>query len=244
MNLIKDGHIHNHRGLIGVEATIIIIAVVLVAAVLAYVILNMGFSTSQKAKTTIGSTLTSASSNVEIVGKVIATSYRPPGGTASLNVTSFPIKIAPSGESVNLDQSITAIKYLSNQITYDNIYNGTLNALSQPTFINLQTATNAAGTYNVAVGGKLISQSPFQGGDLDTDDWPVETTAFIYWIVQSNTNDVLDVGEHANLVVVFAAGDRPEYLDKMRIELILASGASLTVERTVPAIYNEVVDLG
>jgi len=237
MNLRKDGHDHSHRGLIGLEATIIIIAFVLVAAALAFVVLNMGFSTAQKAKTTIGSTLSSTSDSLEVEGKVIATSYRPTGGTGSLNVTSIPIKIAGGGDSVNLDPTITAVKYLSNQITYDDIYAGTLQATD--VFNSLETATAEA----LILG--YISEDPFQGGaDADSDDWPRETTAFIYWTISANTNDILEAGEHANLVVVFAASDRPEHLDKIRVELILAGGASLTVERAVPLIFNEVVDLG
>jgi len=245
MNLIKNGHYHTHRGLIGIEASVVLIAFVLVAATLTYVVLNTGFFTAQTAKTAIGSTLASTSDSLEVEGKVIAASYMPPGGTPSLNITSIPITIAGGGDSVNLDPARTAIKYLSHQITYDDIYNGTLNAKAQPTYVSLRTATNAAAQYDVAVGGKLISLSPFQGGtDADTDDWPFETVAFIYWTVQANTNDILEAGEHANLAIVFAAGDRPEYLDKIRVELIQASGASLVVERAVPIIENEVIDLG
>ncbi len=234
MNLIKEGHDHSHRGIVGLEASIIIIAFVLVAAALLFVVLNMGFSTTQKTKTVIGSTLTSTSNSLEVEGKVIASSYMPPGGTSSLNVTSIPIKIIPSGESVNLDPSSTAIKYLSNLISYDDIYAGTLNtAADGPTFSSLRTAVDGAfdETY--------IDVDPFTDAG-----WPTETTAFIYWTLQSDTYDVLDVGEHANLVVVFAAGDRPENLDKIRVELIQASGSSLTVERVVPLIENKVVDLG
>jgi len=245
MNLVKNGHRHKHRGIIGLEATIVIIAFVIVAAGLAFVVLNMGFSTTQKAKTTISSTLSSTSGNLLIEGKVVASSYQPPGGTSSLNVTSIPIKISSNDGSVNLDPSVTAVKYLSNQITYDDIYNGTLNAKAKSTYNSIRAATNAAATYDIAVGGKLVSLSPFQGGtDADTDDWPAETVAFIHWTVQSNTNDHLEIGEHANLVIVYAAQDRPEYLDKIRVEIILTGGASLTVERVVPLIQNEVVDLG
>jgi len=231
MNLRKDGQDHSHRGLIGLEAAIIIIALVLVAAALAFVVLNMGISTAQKAKTTIGSTLTSTSVSLEVEGTVIASSYRPPGGTGSLNVTSIPIKIAGGGGSVNLDPTITAVKYLSNQITYDDIYAGTLQATG--VFNSVETATGEALNLN------YIDVDPFADAG-----WPRETTAFIYWTVSANTNDVIEAGEHANLVVVFAASDRPEQLDKIRVELILAGGASLTVERAVPLIYNEVVDLG
>jgi len=235
MNLIQKGHRHTHRGIIGIESAIVLIAFVIVAAALAFVVLNMGFTTAQKAKTTIVSTLAEAGSSLEIEGKVIASSYQPGGGaSSSLNVTSFPIKIAGSGDSVNLDPSITAIKYLSNLITYDNIYGGTLNPT---TYSSLETATNAAAPV-------IISQSPYQGGDAGADDWPLETTAFIYWTVAKNTNDILEAGEHANLAIAFASGDRPQELDSIRIEIIPPSGASLTITRQVPNITTEVVDLG
>jgi len=239
MNLIQKGHRHTHRGIIGVESAIVLIAFVIVAAALAFVVLNMGFSTTQKAKTTIVSTLAEAGSSLEIEGKVIASSYQPGGGiTSSINVTSIPIKIAGSGDSVNLDPALTAIKYLSNTITYDDIYSDTLNSVG--IFSTLESATNQADISNIFLG-----DSPYLGGnDADTDDWPISTTAFIYWTVQSNTNDILEAGEHANLAIVFAASDRPQELDTIRVEVIPPTGASLTIERQIPNITTEIVDLG
>jgi flagellin FlaB len=238
MNLIQKGHRHTHRGIIGIESAIVLIAFVIVAAALAFVVLNMGFSTTQKAKTTIVSTLQQAGSSLEVEGKVIGSSYIPGGGAASgLNATSIPIKISGGGDSVNLDPALTAIKYLSNQITYDNIYAGTL--ISTGTYNSLETATAAATTAN------YISLDPFQGGaDADSDDWPLETAAFIYWTVASNGNEILESGEHANLAIVFAVGDLPAELDTIRAELIVSSGAALTIERQVPNLTTEVVDLG
>jgi len=237
MNLIQKGHRHTHRGIIGIESAIVLIAFVIVAAALAFVVLNMGFATTQKAKTTIVSTLSEAGSSLEVEGRIIASSYQPIGSPASLNVTSIPIKIVGSGDSVNLDPATTAVKYLSNSITYDDIYNGTL---SPNTFNTLESATNNADAINVFQG-----QSPYLGGtDPDSNDWPTRTTAFVYWTVQANTNNILEAGEHANLAIAFAAGDRPAELDKIRVEIISPTGASLTVERTVPNITTEVVDLG
>ena len=237
MNLIQKGHRHTHRGIIGIESAIVLIAFVIVAAALAFVVLNMGFATTQKAKTTIVSTLAEAGSSLEVEGKVIASSYQPAVGSSSLNVTSIPIKIAGGGDSINLDPAITAVKYLSNQITYDNIYGGTLNSLNPPTYSSLEEATNAASP-------QFFSLSPYEGGDGDSDDWPLRTTAFVYWTVQANTNDILEAGEHAVLAIAFAAGDRPQELDTIRVELIVASGAALTIERQIPNITTEVVDLG
>jgi len=239
MNLIQKGHGHTHRGIIGIESAIVLIAFVIVAAALAFVVLNMGFSTTQKAKTTIVSTLQQAGTSLVVEGKVIGSSYIPGGGAASgLNATSIPIKITGGGDSVNLDPSITALKYLSNQITYDDIYAGT--TISTGTYNSLESATGAAGP----LGLNYFSEDPFQGGDVGTDDWPLETTAFIYWTVSANGNEILEAGEHANLAIIFAKGDLPTELDTFRAELILASGAALTVERNIPNLTSEVVDLG
>jgi len=242
MNLIQKGHRHTHRGIIGVESAIVLIAFVIVAAALAFVVLNMGFSTTQKAKTTIVSTLQQAGSSLEVEGKVIGSSYIPGGGlTSGLNATSIPIKISGGGDSVNLDPTKTAIKYLSNQISYDDIYNGTLNSIAAGPFTSLESATNAAAA---PVNGGIISESPYSISGGGTSNWPVETVAFIYWTVQANTNDILESGEHANIAVIFAIGDIPAELDTVRIELIVSSGAALTVERNIPNLTTEVVDLG
>ena len=231
----NDGH--SHRGLIGLEAALIIIALVIVAAAMAVVVLNMGIFTAQEARTAIGATLRGTESILVVEGKVIASSYQA-SNPSSLNATSIPIKIARGGVSVNLDPGVTAVKYQSNLITYDDIYAGTL---MPDTYTSLQTAMFAA----QAVPFQYIDEDPFQGGnDADSDDWPDETTAFIYWTLSANTNEILEVGEHAVLAIVFAAGDRPEYLDEIRVEIILQSGATLTVERKVPVITNEVVELG
>ena len=234
MNLIQKGHGHTHRGIIGIESAIVLIAFVIVAAALAFVVLNMGFSTTQKAKTTIVSTLQQAGTSLVVEGKVIGSSYIPGGGLSSgLNATSIPIKITAGGDSVNLDPSITAVKYLSNQITYDNIYAGTLQAVS--TFSSLETATGAAANPPF----DYITVDPFTDAG-----WPRETTAFIYWSIAANSNDILEAGEHANLAIIFARGDLPAELDTFRAEVILASGAALTVERNIPNLTSEVVDLG
>jgi len=71
LNLIQKGHRHTHRGIIGIESAIVLIAFVIVAAALAFVVLNMGFSTTQKAKTAIIAALEEAGSTLEVKSKII-----------------------------------------------------------------------------------------------------------------------------------------------------------------------------
>src|SRR5574342_114672 len=141
MNLIRKGHRQSHRGVIGVESAIVMIAFVIVAAALAFVVLNMGSSTTQKAKTAIVSSLGEASSSLEVAGKVTAI-----GDTtlSNLRVVSIPLRVASGGESINLQNTTASIKYMSNSKEYDNIYASALTGSAFSTYSNVTTAFTAA----------------------------------------------------------------------------------------------------
>jgi flagellin FlaB len=238
MNLIRKGHRKSHRGVIGVESAIVMIAFVIVAAALAFVVLNMGFSTTQKAKTTIVSSLGEASSSLQISGKVKGigcTSSTKGCSTPYLNATIIPLKIASGGDSVNLQLSTASVKYISNSKSFDNIYQGPLAASS--TYNNATAAFTAAATASV---------TGFTSGVTNpvTKVLPSQTVAIVYWAVTGNTNAILDDGEHAVLAIAYGNNDRPAALDKIRVEVITPTGAALTVERNVPIITNTIVDLG
>jgi len=238
MKLVRKGHRHAHRGIIGIESAIVMIAFVIVAAALAFVVLNMGFSTTQKAKTTIISSLGEASSALSVSGKVIGiactTAASGCGTTSYLNATGIPIKIASGGNAVDLDPARTQVKYLSNTVEYDNIYVGTLNTTTPS---SLEAAWNDAET----VGYVGAQANP-------VNDGLGKTMAFVYWSVSLGAqNSVLDTGEHAVLTIGFDSentDERPTSLDKMRVEVIVATGSSLTVERDVPSLTNLITDLG
>ena len=238
MNLIRKGHRKSHRGVIGVESAIVMIAFVIVAAALAFVVLNMGFSTTQKAKTTIVSGLSEASSSLEIAGKVKGigcTSSTKGCSTPYLNATLIPLKIASGGDSVNLQVATASVKYISNSKSFDNIYVGPLAAST--TYANSTVAFTAAATASMT-GFTSNLTNPV------TKSLPSQTAAIVYWTVAANSNAILDDGEHAVLAIAYGNNDRPTALDKVRVEVITPTGASLTVERNVPNITNTIVDLG
>ena len=70
----------------------------------------------------------------------------------------------------------------------------------------------------------------------------------IYWAVSQQSpgpvNSILEQGEHAVLSVAWDAGEEPVSLEKIKIELTITGGATLTVEREVPNISSRVIDLG
>jgi len=227
MNLIRKGHRHNHRGIIGIESAIVLIAFVIVAAALAFVVLNMGFATTQKAKTSIVATLAEAGSSLEISGKVFAFQDAP--GAEDVLMIGIPIQVASGGESVLLDPAFTAVKYVDSDVTYDDIYEG----VSNGPYVSGETGLAGCILDTAMLTNVITTVAPH-----------ATTMACIYFTVDNNANNILDQGEHAVLAVVFDATDDPAALDRIKIELIPPSGATLTVERQIPNLSTSFVDLG
>jgi flagellin FlaB len=219
------------RGVIGIESAIVMIAFVIVAAALAFVVLNMGFSTTQKAKSAISNSITEASSSLEIAGKVTGIGSVAQG---KLNATVIPLKIAGGGDAVNLDPAVVSIKYYSHSVRYDNIY-GSSCVLTSTTYNNVTTALAAAKT------ATCIDQNPTGAGATA----PTATKAVMYWDVSNSPqNKILDQGEHAEMAIAYDANDKPSSLDNIKVEVVVPTGSALTVERSVPSVTTSVVDLG
>ena len=179
MNLTKKGNRNNHRGVIGIESAIVMIAFVIVAAALSFVVLNMGFSTTQKAKSAITSGLEEVAGSLEISGDVLGVGQVT---TGKLNATSVPIAVASDG-AVNLDPTSTTVTYLASGIQYNNIY-GAGCMLNSTTYSDLSTAMTAAVTKG------CINSNPVTGGAAQTN-----TKAVVYFTTQKNTNSVVESGE-------------------------------------------------
>ena len=65
-------NVKDRRGMTGLETAIILVAFVITAAAFSFVIINMGFLTSQKAQSVISSGMTEASSSMLIDSGVVA----------------------------------------------------------------------------------------------------------------------------------------------------------------------------
>ncbi len=229
MQLIQKGNRYTHRGVIGIESAIVLIAFVIVAAALAFVVLNMGFATTQKAKTSITSALSEAGSSVLISGKVMGDSVFSANNMTAIMI---PIKLTSGGDTVDLNTTRATVRYLSNAVEFDNVYTNACTIsgeFAKPDFA--WTAAFLAG---------CVSASPFAIGG------PAVTTAIIYWVVdEGSLNTILEQGEHAVLSLGFnQTSDAPVSSDKIKIELTVTGAATLTVERDVPSISNRILDLG
>jgi flagellin FlaB len=95
MNSFKN----NDEGFTGLEAAIVLIAFVVVAAVFSYVVLGAGFFTTQKSQEVVHTGVQQASSTLEIMGNVYGQ-----GDIGSVNTINFTIALAPGGTPVDVSK--------------------------------------------------------------------------------------------------------------------------------------------
>jgi len=123
-------HSYSENAFTGLEAAIVLIAFVVVAAVFSYVVLGAGFFTTQKAQETVHTSVQQASSTLEIVGDIygIADSATSPTGIKNVN---FTVALAPGG---------TAVDFSKVTLTYSNAT--TLNIMNQSGWLASSLPTN------------------------------------------------------------------------------------------------------
>jgi flagellin FlaB len=100
MNSMK----HSDGGFTGLEAAIVLIAFVVVAAVFSYVVLGAGFFTTQKSQQVVHTGVEQSSSTLEVVGNVYGVwpPYQVDHGT--IQWINFTVALAPGGTPVDFDK--------------------------------------------------------------------------------------------------------------------------------------------
>jgi len=213
------------KGIVGIEAAIVLIAFVVVAAALAFVVLNMGFYTTQRSKEVMGQGLAQASSALEIDGTVLAKVDKVNG---NLICAIIPIRLSAGQKDVDLtpgksDIAVWVVDKGGLTMTYNN------------------------------EGQAITNQADFDIGGLCTAAEGTWSGVAVIWRNPNNGDNVLQAGEKVLVVVSFTklgtilqqidGGLKP--YDIFKVEIKPPIGSALTVERQVPAsLAYEYIDLG
>jgi len=107
----------NDEGFTGLEAAIVLIAFVVVAAVFSYVVLGAGFFTTQKAQETVHTSVQQTTSAVELSGPVSIESSD--DGTSVANIT-FYLQLAAGGNGVDMSKVTYTLATGQNISSYTN----------------------------------------------------------------------------------------------------------------------------
>ena len=214
--------IKNDKGFTGLEAAIVLIAFVVVAAVFSYVMLGAGFYTTQKSQEVVHTGVAQASSSIAPSGDIIvkgadADPLGAAGAGGAASQITFYVTNTAGGTDVDMDKTI--ISYTDADDFFTKEY--------------LRDSGDGVNTKG---------PSPDIGAVVD---WTV-TNGWLYQAVISNTataDNLLSKGEKYKVVLnldEFLAtgtptGSLPEVNEQFKIEVKPPEGAVLTISRTLPA---------
>jgi archaeal flagellin N-terminal-like domain len=238
------------KGIVGIEAAIVLIAFVVVAAALAFVVLNMGFYTTQRSKEVMGQGLAQASSALEIDGTVLAKVNKDNG---KLVCAVIPIRLSAGQKDVDLtpgksDIAVWVINKGGLTTTYTNAEHDPDNQKYTQAVTNLTKYLK-----DIKYKGSTIETANFTIDELCAASGATWSGVAVIWRVPNNGDNVLQAGEKVLVVVNFTklgsilaqidGGLKP--YDIFKVEIKPPIGSALTIERQVPAsLAYEYIDLG
>jgi len=95
-------------GFTGLEAAIVLIAFVVVAAVFSYVVLGAGFFTTQKSQETVYKSVEQATSNIQMVGQIYGIGSGAEGSKEIVRLQ-FNLGLAPGAPSLDISKMIITV---------------------------------------------------------------------------------------------------------------------------------------
>ena len=202
-------NLKNRRGMTGLETAIILVAFVITAASFAFVVLNMGFLTAEKAQSVISSGMQEASSALLVDSGVVGQFGSTGGSQSDVDLTklTFYIKLSQGHEPIDLDDSKLVATY-TNARCHGELYN------ENGTIMTIQ-GVNSDGDSLLETGEKfkvMIDFSSITNSTIDPTPLPLQ-----------------DVYAHP--------------YEEFRIELRPATGAVLSLDRQLPAVYSTIMTL-
>jgi flagellin FlaB len=209
------------KGIVGIEAAIILIAFVVIAAALAYVVVNTGFFASQKSKEVVMRGIGEATSSLQLDGSVIAYVN---GTDKKVTTLVMPVKVSVGKEGVDVSNNslvVTVWVSGSKSAYMPNIYNGTLS-----------TGTI---TFNITNLTETIVNIATTAG---------KTPVAYIGMVNSDGDNLLESNEKGFLIVYLGDYSVTEH-DVVKVEVKAPIGASLIIEREIPTnlVENQFIDL-
>jgi archaeal flagellin FlaB len=213
--------IRKKRGIVGIEAAIVLIAFVVIAAALAYVVINMGFYSAQTAKSTISKGINEATSALELDGYITAWTNSN-GSTCNVTALAIPLKLAVAQQQVDMAGNTVVVAVEGANFSLANVYNGSTTS----------TATDIM---------TLISTT-------NSNNWSGATpnaTAFLYNALVANET-VLQQNGKAFMIVWLGPTYALNSYSSVTVEIRTSVGAALMIQRDIPGGLptNSTISLG
>ena len=232
--------VRHRRAIIGLEAAIVLIAFVIIAAAFSFMVINQGLFATERGKTAIQEGLKQASTPLTVDG---TTFVRTVQAGRMVNVIIVPLKaFGVKYVAMGTEQTVVTLKVGEN--AWANSYLGVLYV-----GYNSTNNYNATGdTYDPTghqfddfVGFQLANQtvtgepcSTYVNETYTSGSVKGLTTGVVLAIACSNGDEALDSDEKGYLIVTLADDDVALARSDINIEIRLEKSATLSLEFTIP----------
>jgi len=216
--------IQQKRAIIGLEAAIVLIAFVIIAAAFSFMVINQGLFATERGKTVIQEGLKQASTPLTIDGTTFARTD-PSGKTVNvivIPVRAFGVKYVAMGRN----QTVVTLR-VGNEV-WANVY---LGVLYNSTDINSTYDPTGAKFDDFVSFTKHATENVYVNGTYGTGTL---LTGAVLAISNSNGDEALDSGEKGYLIITLADEDAAHSRDEINIELRLEKSCTLSIEFTIP----------
>lgn len=203
------------KGIVGIEAAVVLIAFVLVAASLAFVALNMGMFATQRTKEVIGKAYESSSRALEVSGSALANMQGSSDSSQNPALEILvPIRLTAGSKAIDAKKFLIVTTILYANGTAESYARNLSKAqfIDVETYLDLSQAISEAGLSDAGDAALIGVSGSIGDGKLDPND-------LIYLEVKMPDN-------------VFA-------YSYITIEIQTPTGNALTVSRTIPATTAE-----
>ena len=218
----------NRKGIVGIEAAIVLIAFVIIAAALAYVVINMGFFTTQKTKEAMQSGLDESLSALQLDGLVTGKT----NNQSHIEWLVLPVKLSAGKASIDLKNGTVVVSVYLPDATLLNLYQGLYNETAYGADpIDLETVLSNTTSLFQGKENEGIAISVIYNDDGDS---VLESTEKAFLVIHLDESP--DTGGSHTL----------EDYDIVKVEVKGAKGAALTVVRMAPGgmLPDSYIDLG
>jgi len=210
------------KGMVGLEAAIVLIAFVIIAAAFAFMVINQGLFATERGKTTIQEGIKQASTPLTLDGTILV---RTDSSGTKVKVIIIPLR-AFGVKYVAMWKNQTVVTLKVGTRAWANVYYGIL-----------YDSSNNNNTYD-PTGQKFDNFVGFtQSGNKYVDGQYNETTlqtGAVLAISNSNNDESLDSFEKGYLIITLSSDDAAEVRDAIAVEIRLEKTAPLSIEFNIP----------
>ncbi|MDH5438478.1 MAG: hypothetical protein OEX76_06210 [Candidatus Bathyarchaeota archaeon] len=210
------------RGIVGLEAAIVLIAFVIIAAIFGFMVVNQGLFATERGKTVIQEGLKQASTPLSIDGTTFA---RTNAEGSNVSVIVVPLR-AFGVKYVAMWRNQTVVTLKVGESAWANVYLGVLydSADTDETYDSTGMKFDDFVGYTES-GGKSVNGTYGTGPTI---------TGAVLAISNSNGDESLDAAEKGYLIVTLKPEDAAAVRNDITVEVRLEKTAPLSLEFTIP----------